>query len=498
MDINAQQRHKLKKFITELKQYRANHTEMVTVWVPAGYELVKIIQHLQEEQGTASNIKGTSTRKNVQAALERMIQHLKLYKCTPPNGLAAFSGNVAAREGQQDVRVWSIEPPTAINIRIYRCDKTFVLDVLEDMLEEKSVYGLIVIDRRDADIAFLKGKSIIPLTKTHSHVPGKFKAGGQCIHPDSLIETNSSEPLKQVRVGSRVKSYDFNKKKIIKSRVTDFWEVTKEDLIEITILNQKLLCSKDHLIFTKGGQEKAAEDLSEADELLSLEVDRLVPAKITSIRKITQKTKLIDISVENENFIANSILVHNSAQRFHRIIEDSAKEHYRKVAELAKEQFLGKKELKGIIVGGPGPTKHDFLDMGQLTGELVKKVIGVKDLGYTGEFGLQELVDKSQDLLAQEEIVAEKKIMEQFFTTLAKEQEKVAYGKKQVLHAIQQGAVDTVLLSESLDDETIESFTAEAEKMGGKAVLISIDTREGAQLRELGGIAALLRFAVHT
>lgn len=365
MEINAQQRHKLKKFLEELKQQKANHTELVTVYIPAGYELTKIINHLQEEQGTASNIKSASTRKNVQAALERMIQHLRLYARTPEHGLAAFSGNVAAREGQQDVRVWSIEPPLPLQTRIYRCDKDFVLDILEDMLEDKTMYGLIVIDRRDALIAMLKGKTIVPLTKTHSHVPGKFKAGGQ------------------------------------------------------------------------------------------------------------------------------------SAMRFHRIIEDAAKEHYRKVAEYAKEQFLGKKGMKGILVGGPGPTKHDFLEMGQLTTELKNKVITVKDIGYVDEFGLQELVDKSADVLAEEEIVAERLVMEAFFTTLAKTPEKVAYGRKQVEHAITLGAVDLLLLSESLDDKTIDTLSEQAEKMGGKVTLISVETREGVQLREMGGVVAMLRFGVH-
>ena len=41
------------------------------------------------------------------------------------------------------------------------------------------VFGLVVIDARDATVAVLKGKAIIPLNKAHSQVPGKFKAGGQ-------------------------------------------------------------------------------------------------------------------------------------------------------------------------------------------------------------------------------------------------------------------------------------------------------------------------------
>jgi peptide chain release factor subunit 1 len=362
MDITAQQRRKLKIFVNELKEYRANHTELVTVYVPQGYELTKIINHLQEEQGTASNIKSTGTRKNVQAALERMIQHLKLYKRTPPNGLVAFSGNIAAREGQQDVRVWSMEPPIPIQTRIYRCDKEFVLDILTDMMAERAVYGLVVLDLRDANIALLKGKTILPVTRTYSHVPGKHKTGGQ------------------------------------------------------------------------------------------------------------------------------------SAQRFARLREGAAKEHFKKVADYMKEQFLPLKELKGILIGGPGPTKHDFMEQSQLTGELKKKVLAIKDLSYTGEFGLQELVEKSQDVLAEEEIAIEKKAMNDFFALLSKEPGKTSYGKVQVEKALEMGAVDLLLLSEELDDKTIDQLTEKSEKMGTKTMVISTETREGVQLRDMGKIAAILRF----
>ena len=88
--------------MSELKQYRGRHTEFVTVYIPIGYDIIKIIQHLAQEQGTASNIKDKTTRLNVQDALERMIRHLRLYPRTPPNGLAAFSGNIASQEGIQE------------------------------------------------------------------------------------------------------------------------------------------------------------------------------------------------------------------------------------------------------------------------------------------------------------------------------------------------------------------------------------------------------------
>ena len=364
MGISATQRFKLKKFIKELSQHRGRHTELVTVYVPAGYDIVKIQQHLAQEQGTAVNIKSTSTRKNVQDALEKMIQHLKLYPKTPTNGLAAFSGNVAEREGQSDVKVWSLEPPEPVNIRIYRCDKEFLLDHLVGMCEDKEIYGLVVVDRRDAQIAILRGKSIMPLTKTHSEVPGKFKAGGQ------------------------------------------------------------------------------------------------------------------------------------SAARFERLREGAKKDHFRKVGDYMKEQFLEREGLKGIIVGGPGPTKYEFADGNFITNEVKRKIIGIKDLSYTDEFGLQELVEKSQDLLAEEEIATEKKIMQKFFNLLSTKQGMVSYGEEEVKKNLIAGIVDTLLLSESLNENLIEELEEEAEKVGSKIEMISIETREGVQLRDMGQVAAILRYEV--
>ncbi len=364
MSITSKQAYDLKKFVKELEQYRGRHTELVTVYIPTGYELAKITNHLSQEQGTATNIKSASTRKNVIDALEKMIQHLKIYPRTPPNGLAVFSGNVSEKEGGSDVQVWSLEPPVPLKTRIYRCDKTFVLDIMRDMMEIKEGYGLVVMDRREANIAVLKGKSIIPLADAKSNVPGKTKAGGQ------------------------------------------------------------------------------------------------------------------------------------SAARFMRIREDAAKEFYKKVTSMMKDAFFNNPDIKGIIVGGPGPTKYDMLELGQLTGDLKKKVIAIKDISYTGEFGLNELVEKSEDVLSSEEVMEEKKIMGKFFELLATVHKKVAYGEEDVMKKLQMGAVETILLSERLDDEKIEEFEKIAAELGTEVNIISTETREGVQLKEMGMIAAILRYEV--
>ncbi len=363
--VSAKEKLRLKHIMKELERYRGRHTELVSVYIPSGYDMNKIINHLQQEQGTATNIKSAGTRNNVISALERMVQHLKLFKQTPPNGLAVFSGNVAEREGAQDFKVWSLEPPVPLNIRIYRCDKEFVLEPIQQMVEHEEVYGMVVLDRRDANIALLKGKTIVPLQKTHSEVPGKIRAGGQ------------------------------------------------------------------------------------------------------------------------------------SAPRFARLREGAIKDHYKKVADYMKEQFLFLKELKGILIGGPSTTTTDFLNKGYLTADVRNKIIAVKDLSYTGEFGLQELLERSQDVLAEEEVAKEKVLMQKFFNLLATKAEMVSYGEKHVKECLAMGAVDILILSETIDEKLMDEFDNESKKYGTNIEVISVETREGFQLKEMGGIAAILRYPVH-
>ena len=56
--------------------------------------------------------------------------------------------------------------------------------------------------------------------------------------------------------------------------------------------------------------------------------------------------------------------------------------------------------------------------------------------------------------------------------------------------------VDTLLISESIPEDTIFELEEKAQKGGAIVKLISVETREGVQLKELGGIAAILRYEV--
>lgn len=355
---------KLKRILDELRKVRGRHTELVTVYVPAGYDINLINNQISQEQGTAQNIKSKATRKNVLAALDKIVQELKLYKKTPENGMVIFSGNVSEGEGGQDIKIWVIEPPEPLTTKMYRCDQEFMLGPLEEILEAKYSFGLVVIDNKNAAIGILKGKRVQCSKEFKSIVPGKYRTGGQ------------------------------------------------------------------------------------------------------------------------------------SAARFARAREGLAKDWYKKVGEQCNNIFSEIKNLKGILVGGPGPTKDIFLESGGLNEKFKRKIISIQDIGYSNCFGLQELVDKSVETLKKESFAEEKDVMQEFLKGLKNNSELVEYGESNVRNAIQQGAVEKLLISEAVPNKKIEDFEELCKGFGTEVVLISKETREGQQLEQIGGFGAFLRFKV--
>ncbi len=364
MALEELSRGELEEFLKSMQEHRGRATELITVYVPSGYDINQVSRQLEGEKSTAKNIKSTSTRKNVTESLEKIIRALKEYKVTPEKGIALFAGNIAKVEGQTDMQIWEISPPEEIRIRLYRCDKEFVLEPLESMVEIGEIYALVVMDRKEATVGQLIGKRIEMIQNMSSGIPGKVKAGGQ------------------------------------------------------------------------------------------------------------------------------------SAQRFHRITEGLTKEFYKRIADEVKKAFYEEPKLKGILIGGPIPTKDEFVDGEYLPTQLQDKIIGIKDQGDTSESGLKELVELSQDVLADQEIIYEKKILERFFDSLGKSPEMTPYSFETVKKALDYGAVDLLIISKNYDSGKAKELRLIAENMGTSVEVVSVETTEGEQFFKLSGIGAIQRFGI--
>lgn len=407
-------RYKLNKMINKLGNITGHGTELVTVYIPPRRPIYDIVSQLKNEAGTASNIKSDLTRTHVQDALSRTVEHLKLYKVPPENGLVIFCGAIPTGKGigTEKIEIYSVEPPKAVQINLYRCDDHFWIDHLKDMMKDDKVVGILSLDTQEAGFGILTGDRWEVVESLTSGVAGKHRQGGQ------------------------------------------------------------------------------------------------------------------------------------SARRFERLRDNELNEYYRRVADYAQKIFIDEYDVKGIIIGGPGPTKEGFIREEYLDYRLQNNVIAVLDSSYSGSEGVRELIDKVNDqgIMADYRLMEEKKIVKRFISEVYSGKGLGIYGIYDVINALKNGYADLVIVTDDitilrleikcnkcqksqekfiernelmslkqeltsstcskcgsqdmeLSDQDIIEYLEELSLMSGsKLEVISGKTEEGAQLASLGKIGALLRF----
>ncbi len=169
----------LKRELKRLASVKGSGTELISVYIPPGFPISDEVARLRDEHGQASNIKSKTTRLNVQGALEKIMQYLKMYKMPPKNGLAVFCGNISNEQAKPDIELFTMEVPEPIKANIYRCDSSFLLEPIERMLETSDKYAVVIMDGSDATIGILRGSQFIVDKKLRSFAHQKVHKGGQ-------------------------------------------------------------------------------------------------------------------------------------------------------------------------------------------------------------------------------------------------------------------------------------------------------------------------------
>ena len=400
-------KYEFRKVLEELDDFEGSGTQLVTIYIPDDRQISDVVAHVTQEHSEASNIKSKQTRTAVQDALKSIKDRLRYYDVYPPdNGIVVFSGAVDSGGGRTEMVTKVLEsPPEPIQSFRYHCDSDFLTRPLEDMMTDKGLFGLIVLDRREANVGWLKGKRVEPVKSASSLVPGKQRKGGQ------------------------------------------------------------------------------------------------------------------------------------SAQRFARLRLEAIDNFYQEVAGMANDMMVDERhDLEGILVGGPSPTKDEFLDGDYLHHELQDHVLGKFDVAYTDESGLYNLVDAAGDVLADQEVVKDKRQMEEFFENLHAG-DKATYGFEETRRNLVMGSVERLLLSEDLHDDVVaytcpngheerevverrrdtpdhectecgepaevderedvvEHLMNIADQRGTETKFISTDFEKGDQLMDaFGGVAGILRYS---
>ncbi len=187
-------RYSFQRKLDEIAAAKGRATELISLYVPPGKQIFDVIGYLRNEYAQSSNIKSRTTRKNVMWAIESLMNRVRQFKEAPEHGVAFFVGSKAVGADKSVAVTFIVEPPEPLNTFLYRCDSSFFLDPLLSMVHEPDLWGLLVMDRAEVTLGFLRGKRVEVLRNRQSLVPSKHGRGGQSAHRfERMIEHAAHE-----------------------------------------------------------------------------------------------------------------------------------------------------------------------------------------------------------------------------------------------------------------------------------------------------------------
>lgn len=233
-----------------------------------------------------------------------------------------------------------------------------------------------------------------------------------------------------------------------------------------------------------------------------------------------------------------------SARRFERLRDNELNEYYHRIADYAQKIFIDQYTVKGLIIGGPGPTKETFLREEYLDYRLQNNVLATLDTSYSGDEGVREIIEKVNDqgIMSEFRSLEEKKIVKKYMSEVFSGKGLGVYGLNEVVNYLKSGVTDSIIATDNIDliflevickkcdykfekiverdqivdvkqsilsqpcsncngidylikeKDFIDYLEELASLSGTKLDIISAKTEEGAQIGSLGKIGALLRF----
>ncbi|HTP53758.1 MAG TPA: peptide chain release factor aRF-1 [Thermoplasmata archaeon] len=283
-------RYSFQRKLDEIAASRGRATELISLYVSPGKQISDVMNYLRNEYAQSSNIKSRTTRKNVMWAIESLMGRVRAFKEPPPNGVAFFVGSKAVGADKSEPVTFIVEPPEPLNTYLYRCDSTFFLDPLLSMVHEPDLWGLIVLDRAEVTLGFLRGKRVEALRNKQSQVPSKHGRGGQSAHRfERMIEHAAHEFF--VRIAEMAGEIFLPKKDQLKGILLGGPGATKEFFYKEGFLHYELQQKVVQPLFDTGytdeyGLKEMVEKATQTLHGLELtEEKRIVQRLLAEIRK---------------------------------------------------------------------------------------------------------------------------------------------------------------------------------------------------------------------
>jgi len=217
----------------------------------------------------------------------------------------------------------------------------------------------------------------------------------------------------------------------------------------------------------------------------------------------TKKPKVLIVLLDEEHALFATLKpygvdygleIRNKARKKSEDFEKKEQEYFSEITEQL-ERFEGK-----LVIAGPGFAKDNLRKfLQEKKPEILKKAI-FDSCSYAEPSGVNELIKRGvlQKAAGLARFEKEEKEIEEFFINIYKETGKSVYGLEEVRKAVESGAVEKLLVIDSLfrKSEDVQKIVEDAEKSGSEIVMISEEGDHSLKLKNFGGIGAILRWKI--
>lgn len=182
-----------------------------------------------------------------------------------------------------------------------------------------------------------------------------------------------------------------------------------------------------------------------------------------------------------------------------RILDKNRQKNIIQFYEKVVESITKFDSIQNIVIAGPGFVKNDFYDYLKDRHSDLAGMSIIESTGSGGRNGISEVLKKGtvEKLTSENRVAIEMAAVDNLLSQIAKNSSKITYGVKETRNAVNLGAVSQLLiLDRKVAEENMGEEMDMVENMKGEVMVISSEHEGGKQLESLGGMAAVLRYAI--
>jgi len=175
--------------------------------------------------------------------------------------------------------------------------------------------------------------------------------------------------------------------------------------------------------------------------------------------------------------------------------KDTQNEYFSEILQVVK---TNKTQVSPLIIVGPGFTKEHFLKYGKEKEPNLFEKTFIHATGHSGMNGIQEAIKTGivKQITKENRVVLETMIVEKLFEEI-KKNGLVTYGPEEVKNAVQQGAVEKLIITDKIvRTPQGEELLRAAKENNSDFIIVNTMNEAGKKLEGIGGVAALLRFKI--